>query len=658
MATLSLADLYPAGTVRPTGGTAPLQPAQGISGVKYNAPTGWVDEYGGNGELTGLSNWGSYFSGLDNLGEGYAVQDVQSNGGANPTGFTITRADPNGNKNVYQTRSLKLNPDGTVSWADGGDWTSHTQQSQMSHFLHAGLPMALAMAGGVAALGGAAGGAAGGLGAESLSGMDLAADAALGTGNNIITAGNALNTGAAGLSGMDLAADAAAGSGNSITTAGNALGTTPNMAATNPALIDSALQTPGYGASSAGAGGGAGSTLPSWLSSAGRQIGGRLLTTALLGGAAASGSGNINTSDRQGIANTLTQLGLEQAGIARDLYTDARDRITANDGMFSQILQNALTQQTQQAGRSDQLWDSYVANFLPNAEKFGQTALGYDTAGRRDEAAAAARAAVETESNMQREDQRRALARGGISLDSGRSLALDQQSRFNQTKLSTGAAADARRKVEETGLNLNALASNIGQGIVGTSQQQAGQSLTAGNAASNTMGTQASTRNAMLAPTQAFYGGATSATGSAGNVLNGVAATEAQNQANKNAGLAGLGNLAGTVLTAGKDSIIGQGLDWLSSLSDPKSKVVHGSVDGRKTLDDMEAAPVKEWTYKPGMGDGGSHVGRMAGEGDPTGPDGLKRIDITSELGKHQAAIVQIAKDVKQIKSRLSLADV
>lgn len=602
-------------------------------------------------------DWASFNQGADtgNLAEGMPVYAQNPNAAAQrEAAYRAALANPD---TIYTLGTDRIGAGGVN--AGGGNTRTDVQYRRVGNKL---VPVAqrdfnngsltqdaikggLALAGAVYGLNGLEGiGGVGGGG--GLSGMDLAADAALGSGNNIITAGQALGAGGA-------TAGAGAGAAAAAPTAANA---------TNPALIESAVGTPGYGASSAGAGGAAaGSTLPSWMTSAGKQLGGRMLTSAVLGGlagTAAAGSSSINTADRQGVANTLQKLGLEQADIARNTYADAQGRINFNDGKFDQILASALDQAQKQGQRSDQLWSTYASDFLPAAQKFAQTAMNYDTAGRRDEAAAAARAAVETESNMQRQAQQRALARGGVSLDAGRALALDQQSRFDQTKLSTGAASDARRKVEETGLNLLANTANIGQGIVGTSQQQAGQAITAGNAAAGTLGAKESARNAALAPTQAFYGGATSATGNAGNVLNSVAATEAQNQASRNAGLAGLGQLAGTVLTAGKDSIIGQGLgaigDWLS---DPKSKTVHGKVSGKKALADVEDAKVKKWTYKPGMGDGGTHEGRMAGKGDPMGPDGMRRIDPISEMGKLTAAVQTLAKDVKTIKRRLSLAD-
>ena len=66
------------GTQTPTATTTPT----GISGVTYNKPTGWIDEYGGNGELMGIPQWDQYFTGLENLGEGYAVEGISGQGSA------------------------------------------------------------------------------------------------------------------------------------------------------------------------------------------------------------------------------------------------------------------------------------------------------------------------------------------------------------------------------------------------------------------------------------------------------------------------------------------------------------------------------------------------------------------------------------------------
>ncbi len=580
------------------------------------------DITGGESAIAG-NNWTKAFSGIDGLVSAAPRPNA-------PGVFDVVRNTGNGEEITTAT----LNPStGTVAT---GTWAPHTVDSFAS-LTKQFAPVALAALGGLSAVGALGTGAAT---TGGLSGMDLAADAALGSGNNIITAGSALG-----------GANAAAGG---LTLANAANGGVPMATnATNPALIDSAAGTAGYGASSAGAGG-VTSSLPSWLTSGIKSIGGKLATTALLGGALGAGLSNdtIDTASRQGIADTLGQYGLEQGNIARSTYTDALNRIAGNDQTFSDILSSVLSQAQQQGDRSNQTWDTYTNDFLPAAQKYAQTAMNYDTEGRRAEADASARAAVETEANAQRQAQQRMLSRAGLSLDSGRALALDQQSRFDQTKNATGAAAAARQQVEDTGLNLLANTANLGSNIANLSQTQAGQAVTANNAATSAVGAKESARNSALSPTSTFYSGATSATGNAGNVLNGVASTEAQNKANESAGWAGLGNLAGTLLTAGKDSVLG------SILSDPAAKNVQAPVDGEQALNDMESEPVSLWSYKPGMGDGGTHVGRMAGEGDPTGPDGLKRIDVTSELGKHQAAITQLSRDVKQINRRLSLADI
>lgn len=275
------------------------QPKQStpLSGVAFNRPTGFTDQYGGNGELTGVSNWGSYFTGLDKLGEGFAVEDVQAIGGANPTGFRINRADPNGNANVYQQRNLSINPDGSLGWADGSDWKSHTQQSQMSHFLNAGLPMALAMAGGMGAFG---------------------------------------NLGAAGL--------------------GTGTGATAASGATNAALIDSALGTAGYGASSAGAGGaaavsgGLGSIFNGGLP---KMSTGNSFVDKLLGNVTSNlfGGGNGGISNMGNLASLFSNY--KQYDQNKDLINEIKG-IYSPDGAYAKALENKLARRDAAAGRNSQ----------------------------------------------------------------------------------------------------------------------------------------------------------------------------------------------------------------------------------------------------------------------------------------------------------------
>lgn len=337
----------------------------GINGVRFNRPTGFVDEYGGNGELTGVSNWGSFFTGLNNLGEGYDVQDVQSIGGANPTGFIINRADPNGDSNVYQQRTLNINPDGTVSWADGSNWKSRTQQSQMGHFLSAGLPMLLAFAGGVSALGGAAGGAAG---SGGLSGMDLAADAALGTGNNITTAGGLLNgatiptatgfgSGTVGGSGLTPGTGTQGlqvGSGTSTGLGNTGLGSgVPAGAGETLGLPGSGLTLgSGGGTTAGGAAGGLGSLLNNVTSGGGNTV--RNLIGSVLGSGNGSNSGGSGGNGISGLTDLFNLISNGTMYNKFDNLMDEIKQIYSPEGAYAKTLENRLSRADAASGRNSQ----------------------------------------------------------------------------------------------------------------------------------------------------------------------------------------------------------------------------------------------------------------------------------------------------------------
>lgn len=605
-------------------------------------------------------NWRGAFSGLGFVQSAYK----------NPDGtFTVIRTRP-GSTDPYdgQMATVSVGPNGQVNVLGGESaWQAYKPDSNSKFFGQMALT-GLALGGGLAAGGffGGAGAAGAGAGAAAAPGAGaigetaaaglgaLEAPVTLAGGGASLSSPITLGGAAIGDAGLSTAGALGGGIGgglapSTIATLGAGAGAGAaalNTSATNPALIESAAGTPGYGASSAGAGGGAGtSSLPSWLNGSTLNTAGKLLSLGGMAGSAASGSGGADVDKSAGDA--LKALGLEQAGIAREQYAQGKADRAAFDPKFAAILDSALQQMQQQGQRSDVTWNSYVSNFLPNAEKFAQTALNYDTAGRRAAEEARARAGVEAEATLQRQAQGRALGRAGVSIDSGRALTLDNAARLATTKLSTGAASAARRGVETTGLALNRDAAVLGNSVAGLSQQQAGQSQQAGQVGTGTLTAQQATRNAALAPAQAFYGGATSATSAAAGNANAQASLGLQSDAQKNAGWAGLGSLAGTLLTAPKDSIIG---GWLS---DPKSKRVHGKVSGKKALLTLGGEEVYDYTYRRGMGDGGRHTGRMAGERDAMGEDGMRRVDLASEIGLHHAAINELAREVK----RLTLAD-
>ena len=157
-----------------------------------------------------------------------------------------------------------------------------SKNSWLDNVMEVAVPAALAWMGGTAIAG--AGGAAGGAGTAA--GGSGATNAAL--------IDSALNSAGYG------ASSAGAGLG-AYESAGLLGASAANTNATNPALIDSALGTPGYGASSAGAGGGAGATggLFGSLADSLKKIGvpnisagDALKLGGLIGGAAGSAAGS------------------------------------------------------------------------------------------------------------------------------------------------------------------------------------------------------------------------------------------------------------------------------------------------------------------------------------------------------------------------------
>jgi hypothetical protein len=175
-----------------------------------------------------------------------------------------------------------------------------SKDSWLDNVMEVVVPAALAWMGGTAIAGGGAGAA----GASS-------GGAAGGGATNAALIDSALNSAGYG------ASSAGAGLGAYESGAGLLGSAAANTNATNPALIDSALGTPGYGASSAGAGGGAGTglfgSLSGNISDAMKKIGipsvGNLGDLAKVGGllGAVGAGGQQGRGDYTGPMPTITR---------------------------------------------------------------------------------------------------------------------------------------------------------------------------------------------------------------------------------------------------------------------------------------------------------------------------------------------------------------
>lgn len=356
------------------------------------------------------------------------------------------------------------------------------------------------------------------------------------------------------------------------------------------------------------------------------------------------------------LAQTQEQLALENAQIAREQLAYSREQDERWRPMFEELFESARTSQQRADQRSDDQWNRYLETFAPAETRLATQALSFDTPERRNEAAAEAVAGVDMQFGRAREAQARDLGRRGVSISSGRGMTLDMAGRLAQAKAAAGADSAARRQVEVTGMNLVDNVAKLGRGLTGTSLQAQGIGLSAGSAAGGVLSQEQAVRNASLQPVGAFMGSAFQGLGGAAGTYGQVAQMQQQAQRDFGSALGGLGSLAGTLALApvtGGGSLFGNLLK-----SDPKLKKDHGTVSPRAALRSLEGKDVHAWTYKPGVEDGGTHIGRMAGKGDVSTPHG-KAIDIISELGTHHAAIKALAQDVAALKKgRRSLADV
>lgn len=349
-----------------------------------------------------------------------------------------------------------------------------------------------------------------------------------------------------------------------------------------------------------------------------------------------------DTSGMNAAAVSNAELAKEQAQLGREELANARARQAQFDPKFLQIIDAQLGSQRTADDRSQQQWDNYQTDFRPAEQRLAQQAAEYDTPGRRDEAAAEARAAVEREGDMQRQAQGRSLDRAGVSMSSGRALTLDNASRLTQSKAAAGADVAARNRVEATGMSLTDNVVKTGRGIASTGLQAAQIASAAGGAAGGSLQGQQGTYNASMTPTLSAFGGAVGAGSAALNGFGQIADVQQRTNASNAAGLAGLGSLAGTAMMF---------------MSSKELKEVVGDVDPEDALAAVRKPAVKAWRY---LGSDDVEVGPMAEDvHEATGLGNGKSLSVISELGQLRGAVQAIANRLDKLKpGRRSLADV
>lgn len=315
---------------------------------------------------------------------------------------------------------------------------------------------------------------------------------------------------------------------------------------------------------------------------------------------------------------------------------------TAND-----IAQQQLSSARQNDAISNDYWNYQKNTFRPLEAKIVSDAENFNSEARQSEAASKAIADVEQQFGNEAAQQQRAMTRMGVNPNSGRFASMSTQMGMAEAAAKAGAANKARDNIELQGYARKMDAANMGRGLASSQATSAGVAMNAGNSAVNNAGVPLTQANQAMATMGQGFGTAIHGNNSAGQLYG--QAAQAQG---RDSGLFGaLGGVAGQF--AGSAA----GSSWLVGLSDKTKKKNIKPVSDEQALEAVKSTPVSQWDYKPGTGDGGTHIGPMAQDanrtmGEQAAPGG-KVVDLVTMNGMNMAATAALARKVDKLSAQL-----
>src|SRR6185437_10616349 len=253
-------------------------------------------------------------------------------------------------------------------------------------------------------------------------------------------------------------------------------------------------------------------------------------------------------------AMSNAELAKEMAGVARDQLAWEKDRAARQDPLLEKIVNQQIESADANADRAGSQWQTYRDLFAPVEARMVQDANEFDSPERKERMAGEAAADVVRGYQGALESNQRAMERLGVNPNSGKFQALAQDINLGLAKDTAGAMNKARRDTELQGMAMREGAAKFGRNMPNTGLAADAASLNAGNSATDNLATGSAIRNAGMNAAQNWFGGATSANSSAGNLGLGQyqGQLNAWQQANQNSalGAAGLGTLFGELGSA------------------------------------------------------------------------------------------------------------
>jgi len=364
------------------------------------------------------------------------------------------------------------------------------------------------------------------------------------------------------------------------------------------------------------------------------------------------GSSSAPAPDPQIGAAALKQAETGEAWLsfAKDAFAISQDRQKELDDLTNQVTQQQLGLATDQANWAREDRNRYNSVYKPIEDDFIEEATNYATEERQSEAAAEARADVQTAAANNRAATERANASMGVTPGSGRFTGVQAASDLGTTLAEAGAANTSRQAVRDKGLALKADVVNLGKGLPAQAAAGAGGSVAASGTALG--GAQGTNSQALAASTimNAGYGGAMQGYAGQASTLN------------QQYGLQLEGWKAQQELKAKNASGIGSFLGGIGGLifkSDEEAKENKEPIDDGTALEALREMPVEAWDYKQGVSDEGRHIGTYAQDfTEQTGLGDGKNIAAQDAIGITMKAVQDLDKKLDATIEAIGLGGV
>lgn len=344
-----------------------------------------------------------------------------------------------------------------------------------------------------------------------------------------------------------------------------------------------------------------------------------------------------NTDGMNAAAVAQADLSKEQLAWAKQIYAETAPDRAAATARANKVSDAQLTALEKQTELTDDYANYNKSTFRPLEKGIVEDAKAFDTEGERERLAGLATADVNQGFANAEGQQQRAQQRIGLNPNSGRSLAMGNQTAIAKAAALAGASTKARSDATLQGYARKMDAANMGRGLSSAQATSAGVALNQGNSAvASGMAPGRIAAEGSQIMSDGFSGaqrGLSGASQTFGNIAS------IQQKADDNSGLWGaIGSIGGAMIKSDKNA---------------KKNIKPHS--GKASLAAFRKMPVSKWNYKKGHGDGGAHVGPMAqdvrkGLGDHTAPGG-KMIDMISMAGHTLSAIKEIDKRLLSLES-------